>query len=170
MTMAKTQPDPILAFSDFAALITPSDKAAIRGRLQGAAKGIDVARTRAAWKKLLTAAKNTPILPGTGDPGFALDHHQNDLAVAYQFGGGVARFQPIKREAYIAPTGTFWGDLVHLTAVAEGFSEEVSHGSHFSIVRPERPQISVIWSKPSLEYFNGGALAGSCSASTTIQP
>src|SRR5262249_30142753 len=84
-------------------------------------------------------------------------------------------------EACHTPVGEHMGDGLAQALGAAGDDGDLAgegklveapriHVAHSRIVKPAAPKASTRCRRPMAEYARGGALAGSCSASTTTQP
>ncbi|CAM4152861.1 hypothetical protein PAYE108092_20660 [Paracoccus yeei] len=128
------------------------------------------AMRRRPFEDIHAVSQDAPVLPRGMDTGLALDHDQDDLAPAGRLGRNLARPQPVKRKADIAPARRLRGDLVHLAVAAEGFSQQRVHrpvlprcrntpegrrrASRDAVGRqrlPARrgPQAATVWSSPA---------------------
>ena len=70
-------------------------------------------------------------------------------------------------------TFRFWNGIFPLHSKKLRFAKRsffIMVMNYFRTTSPPRPVCAVMYSRPILEYSNGFALAGSCSASTMIHP
>ena len=85
---------------------------------------------RGLFKDTHALAKLAPVFACCREGRFALDHHQNDLAIPRDFGHAFTLPQAIQREAHIPPARRLRRNLVDLAVVAKGFLQKISHHSY----------------------------------------
>ena len=107
-------------------------RASSRCRSAGRGSAAGSSRRRPSARRARPSPGRRPVIAR-----LALDHDEDDLALAGRLGGGLAGAQPVEREADVAPAGRRRGDLVHLAVGAEGLAQQrAGHAGVRAVSRP----------------------------------